>query len=414
MIASTPEQYAATLDSIKPRRNDFRVIRDKPLVQIGDRCFPLDAHSGLEKFETGVYWSILESLSEEQKKTFPSFWGQLFEDYVLWLLAESCADKRNRLYKNPQYAHDPRQEVCDAVVVCDQTAIFIEIKGNTITSEAKYSSDVDKLRDEIEKKYVGTERRRKGIRQLVTAIQNTCRGESPHAIQGVDLKFISTAMPLLITRDDIGGYFGMNAYLKARFKEVFGRVRYQASVAPCLCICSDTLEKLTPYLCDTSLADIFRSRIKNDKTLRAPFFARIGSILQRKNKGGPDRQPTLLKDATFAVKEVAKEVYGVSASSATQQPHNSVTNFIRSGSPRQPLFGRRCGLKLTDCFRKRDCVIPRQTGPVSQRLLLANHPAPQTNERAVPRLVCSRIREMIAPPEGDNENEERHAEKRNK
>ena len=316
LVASTPEQYAAHFDSIKPRPNDFRIIRDKPLVQIADRCFPFDAHSGLEKFETGVYWSIFESLSEEQKKSFPSFWGQVFEDYALWLLAESCDGKRNRLYKNPKYSQDPTQEVCDAIVVCDRTAIFIEIKGNTITSEGKYASDVDKLRGEIEKKYVGTEGHRKGVRQLIAAIQNTCRNESPYAIQGVDLRFISTVIPLLVTRDDIGGYFGVNAYLKARFKEVLGQTHYQRSVTPCLCICSDTLEKLTPYLCDTSFADILSSRIRADKELCAPFFARIGSVLQRKNKGGTDRQPTLLKEATFAVKDVAREVYGVPVSSS--------------------------------------------------------------------------------------------------
>ncbi len=315
LIATTPEEYAASLQATKPRPNDFRVIRDKPLVQIGDHCFPLDAHSGLEKFETGVYWSIFGYLSEEQKKAFPSFWGEVFEDYVLWLLAESCDGKLNRLIKNPKYAHDEQQEVCDAIVVCGHTAIFIEVKGNTITSEGKYGSDVDKLRNEIEKKYAGTEENRKGVRQLAAAIHNTCSHEKANAIQSVDLKSISTVIPLLVTRDDIGGYFGVNAYLNARFKEVIGRVRYQKAITPCVCICSDTLEKLTPYLSDTSLADILSSRIRNDKSLRAPFFARLGPILNRKNRGGADRQPTLLKDATFAVKEVARDVYGLSPSS---------------------------------------------------------------------------------------------------
>ena len=42
---------------------------------------------------------------------------------------------------------------------------------------------------------------------------------------------------------------------------------------------------------------------------------RCGSILQRRKKEGFDRRPTLLMQATFAVKEVAAEVYGTSVSS---------------------------------------------------------------------------------------------------
>jgi hypothetical protein len=306
LISATPEEYVASLQAAKPRPNDFRVVRDKPLVRIGDRCFPLDAHSGLEKFETGVYWSIMGHLSEDERKHFPSFWGNVFEDYCLWLLEESLDRKLNRLHKNPKYVHNEQHEVCDAIVTCGRTAVFIEFKGSTITSEGKYSSDVDKLRSEIEKKYV----KPKGIQQLVGAIQNTCRNEKADAIQDIDLKSISTVIPLLVTRDDIGGYFGVNSYLNARFKEIMGRADYQKSITPCLCICADTLEKLTAYLCDTSLADILSSRIRNEKTLRAPFFARAGSIFKHKNKGGGDRQPTLLKDATFAVKDVALQVFG--------------------------------------------------------------------------------------------------------
>jgi hypothetical protein len=306
LIAATPEEYAGSLQAAKPLPNDFRVIRDKPLVRMGDHCFPLDAHSGLEKFETGVYWSIVGHLSEDEQKQFPSFWGNVFEDYALWLLEESLNEELNHLHKNPKYAHDSQREVCDAIVTCDRTAVFVEFKGSTMTSEGKYGADVEKLRNEIEKKYV----KPKGIQQLVVAIQNTCRAEKAAAIQDVDLRHISTVIPLLVTRDDIGGYFGVNAYLTARFKEIMGRVNYQKSITPCLCICADTLEKLTPYLSDTQLADILSSRMRNDKTLRAPFFARAGSIFKQKNKGGADRQPTLLKDATFAVNDVAREVFG--------------------------------------------------------------------------------------------------------
>jgi len=182
-----------------------------------------------------------------------------------------------------------------------------------ITSDAKYGADIDKLRAEMEKKYVGTASDRKGIRQLASAIDIFVSGGKSAEIQDVDVRSISTIIPVLVTRDDFGGYFGVNTYLNTRFKEIRGAARHRISVTSCVCICSDTLEKLTPYLTDTSLADILSSRLRNDKTLRAPFFARVGSILERKNKGGPDRQPVLLKEATFAIRDIAKEVFGITA-----------------------------------------------------------------------------------------------------
>jgi hypothetical protein len=313
MLAATPDDFAKSMNATSPRPNDFRIIRDKPLVHIGEWFFPLDAPSGVEKFESGVFWSIFGSVSAQDKNPFSSFWGYLFEDYALWLLDQSCRPPLNRVYKNPRYAQNPEQEVCDAIVICGRTALFLEMKGNVITSDAKYSADIDKLRAEIEKKYVGTASDRKGIRQLASAIDIFVSGGKSAEIQNVDVRSISTIIPVLVTRDDFGGYFGVNAYLNTRFKEIRGSATHRISVTSCVCICSDTLEKLTPYLTDTSLGDILSSRLRNDKTLRAPFFARVGSILERKNKGGPDRQPVLLKEATFAIKEIAKEVFGITA-----------------------------------------------------------------------------------------------------
>jgi len=309
LVSATPADYEKALKQLNPRINDFRVIRDKPLARIGDACFPLDAYLGMEKFETAVYWSIFQSLTDDQKKSFPSFWGNVFEDYVLWLLGESCDGKKNRLHKNPKYAKARDQEVCDAIVVCGRTAVLIEIKGNTVTSEGKYASDAEQLRAEIEKKYVGIAKP-KGVRQLVIAAQNIC-GDGPAEIEGVDLTYITRVIPVLITRDDIGGYFGLNTYLNSRFREILGPAEHRISISDCLCICSDTLEKLTPYLCDTVLAEILSSRLRNDKALRSPFFSRLGGILKKRNRGNRDRNPAPLKDANYAIAEVVRRVFRV-------------------------------------------------------------------------------------------------------
>jgi hypothetical protein len=301
LVSATLDEYATALESQKPRPNDFRVIRDKPIVKLWNRYFPLDAHIGIEKFESAVYWCILKYLPENQKKVFPTFWGNIFEDYVIWLLKNSAKEKFNRIIANPRYADEPDQQVCDVIVQCGPIAIFIEIKGNTITSEAKYSNDLAELRKELERKWVGTEEKRKGVWQLVSAIKATCSNEGPRMIEGIDMRRVSCVMPVVVTRDDFGGYMGVNTYMNERFKQVLGNVRYQRSITPLLCICVDTLEKLSPYLEDTSLSEFFSSRLRGDKKLSAPFFASLQIVLDRKNRGQGDRQPTILRDATYAV-----------------------------------------------------------------------------------------------------------------
>jgi hypothetical protein len=307
LVSATPEEYAEALNREKPRSNDFRVIRDKPIAKLWNRYFPLDAHIGIEKFETAVYWSILKHLPEEQKKVFPVFWGNIFEDYVVWLLRNSVNERINRIVPDPRYADNNDQQVCDVIVQCGSSAIFIEIKGNTITSEAKYSNDLAELRKELEHKWVGTEAKRKGVLQLVSAIRAICCDERPRAVEGIDMRRVSNVIPVVVTRDEFGGYMGVNTYMNERFKNALGRVRYRTSITPLVCICVDSLEKLSPYLGDTALSEFFCSRIRADKKLSAPFFASLGPILEKKNRGQGDRQPTILRDATYAVTRRAAE-----------------------------------------------------------------------------------------------------------
>ena len=203
LVSANPDEFRRALINQNPRRNDFRVIRDKPLIRIEKRYFPLDAQIGFEKFDSAVYWNILKFLPKDQQNIFPVFWGEVFEDYVIWLLQRTANQEINRLIPNPRYADDPDQQVCDIIVQCDRTAIFIEVKGNTITSAAKYSGDIESLRDELERKWVGAAEKRKGVTQLVPAIQATCLDSAPRSINGIDMRTVSTVIPLVITRDEL-------------------------------------------------------------------------------------------------------------------------------------------------------------------------------------------------------------------
>ncbi len=311
LVSANPDEFRRALIDQNPRPNDFRVIRDKPLIRIEKRYFPLDAQIGFEKFDSAVYWNILKSLPKDQQNIFPVFWGEVFEDYVIWLLQRTANQEINRLIPNPRYADNPDQQVCDLIVQCDRTAIFVEVKGNTITSAAKYSGDIESLRDELERKWVGAADKRKGVTQLVPAIQATCLDNAPRSINGIDMRTVSTVIPLVITRDEFGGYMGVNTYLNNRFRETLGKVRYQKSITPLICICADSLEKLSPYLRDIRFSEILSVRLRGDKKLSTLFFQQVGPYLRKKDNTSEDRRPDVLKDATFDVSRAAARAFGL-------------------------------------------------------------------------------------------------------
>ena len=120
-------------------------------------------------------------------------------------------------------------------------------------------------------------------------------GWSTRRIDGIDLRSVSTVMPLVITRDEFGGYMAVNTYLNNRFKEMLGKARYQKSVTSLICICADTLEKLSPYLNDIRLSDVLSVRLRGDKKLSSPFFQDVSPYLRKRGGTSEDRRPEVLR-----------------------------------------------------------------------------------------------------------------------
>ena len=214
----------------------------------------------MEKFEASVFWTIFQSLSERQKEQFTSFWATVFEDYIDWLLSNSVDRSLNSFYPSPLYADSSNEEVCDGILIAGTTAIFIECKGGFVRGDAKYGGDPVKLKAEIEKKYV----KPKGVFQLARSVATVLNRSNPRPIQGVDLSRITTIMPLLITRDDIGDGFFVNTYLDFRFQDAKRELDLCKVVAPVYCtklisMSVDVIEKLSPYLTDLAFQRSWRN-----------------------------------------------------------------------------------------------------------------------------------------------------------
>jgi hypothetical protein len=125
-------------------------------------------------------------------------------------------------------------------------------------------------------------------------------------IEGVDLSRVTTIMPVLITRDDIGDGFFVNTYLNARFQDAKRELNISKAIGPVYCaqlICMsvDVVEKLTPYLIDTRFSGILADRMMSDRDLRAPFFMKPLSSLSAKGT----RPPHLLRELNAELSKVA-------------------------------------------------------------------------------------------------------------
>jgi hypothetical protein len=309
-VSANSETFASIVAKKNPRTNDFTIFRDKPLFGESGKFFPLDLSLLADKFETGPFWRVHNQLEPGERENFHSFWGSLFEAYINWVLASSISGKKNQFYSDPRYAGNPTVQVCDGLVICGRSAILLEYKSSTFTVTGKYGGDPRQLDSELQSKLVGTPKSRKGVLQLVDAVDKLCRPDNPEKIEGVDMYDVSTVFPLLITRDDLGSAFYMNAYLNWHFQEQIRGKRFLRSVTPLFCMSTDDLEKLSPFLRDTSLAEALSARLKQDKGLKFSFWTTDNSVLARSG----ERLPKLLVDESERLFEMMASRLGLKES----------------------------------------------------------------------------------------------------
>jgi hypothetical protein len=290
-VSSTPDELAAAMPKFNLGPNDYTAFRDKPLFRDGDSFFLFDLSFLAEKIETAPFWTVHDSLGRGERDELHSFWGRVFECYGTDLLERAIDNRLNVLFRRPMFDSRPNEEVCDAILVCGDSAAFIEFKGATFTSRAKYGNDATLLRCELDRKLVSDDRPQ-AVEQLCRSIQATCRRTNADRIRGLDLRKITTIFPVVVTRDDVGSTVGVNAFLNYRFQERFDRNTMAKTVTPLFCLSSGDLERLTNYLPETKLTDILEAHYRvcrrKGRYLSEPIFATDGNkLLARSEKSKP-------------------------------------------------------------------------------------------------------------------------------
>lgn len=249
---------------------DFDLVKDTPYLKYEDSLFCLDYEFAGGKIESGALWRVMSGLgSENEKNNYLSFWGHVLEEYIGWLFEKYAPGETNVFYSSPRFLDDSSRELCDAVVVCGETAILIEAKIATCRSAVRYSGDHKKMRQFLEDRLVIGKKGAVGVKQLINALDAIAGEQSnlPTWLRGLR-KFI----PAIITKDDIGSSWVVNEYLNVRFKQE--RKRHKKFViTPLVSMSIGTLERSMYALRQHSFADILEDRLKSDAGMSWSFEA---------------------------------------------------------------------------------------------------------------------------------------------
>lgn len=278
MIEKMFETVSFSLDNMPSPKNtlgygDFEFLRDRPYFLFNGDMYMLDYEFALGKLESAVIWRVLRSLPEDRKEPWLSYWGLVFEEYVTWMFETYAAPTLHQVYPSPKYVNSTDQ-ICDQIIICGNTAVLVEAKLATCTAADRYSGDYGKVKDYLEDKLV----KHKGVNQLLNAVKRLgAKGaDLPDYLRGVN-----KVIPVIITRDEFGGCWGVNAYLNKRFKDQLSRKSHEGIVVtPLVCTNISCLERMTWVLREKSLADVMQERIKADPTLRQPFDAAVRYVQQ--------------------------------------------------------------------------------------------------------------------------------------
>jgi hypothetical protein len=251
---------------------DFEFLRDHPYFVVGDAMYCLDYEYAVTKLESGALWRVLKALDPKRRMPYLGFWGQVFERYIAWLFTVYANKRLNKFYASPAFEHEKNRSICDAIVVCGSTAVLIEAKLATCPAPVRYSGDHQQFKKYLEDRLVVGTDRPIGVSQLIMAVE--IMATLPVDTLPPWLRGITKFVPLIITKDEIGSSWVINAYLNARFVEKLNRKKCKRYVvAPLVSMSASTFERSLAALSDHAFSDILEDRIRADRKLARPFEA---------------------------------------------------------------------------------------------------------------------------------------------
>lgn len=281
-ISREAEDFKIVFEQKNSGLTDFTPFQKWPLIRHGTKYLIIDQNFLIDKIESGIFWKVHQFLPRNEQDSFHRLWGKNFQDYVNWLLNLSCENVHNKVLVAPKFSgsHD---EVCDSIIICRRSAVFIECKGGLLTTEAKYGGDPKTLLEELKKKLIGNDAnaKRKGVTQLAHSINTSFEREHPREIEGLDYSSIDKVFPILLLKEDFGECIFVTHFLNRFF---IPRKIKPKIITPLFCLGIETLEEISGYLKEVSIVSLLEAWYKNDKPLLGSFLAVKNSVIKRLGK----------------------------------------------------------------------------------------------------------------------------------
>jgi hypothetical protein len=277
-MTTTPSMFRARIREKDHGTNDFTEIRRRPLFSISKGYLPLDILFAIEKFESGPYWAV-NDISTEMGDRLRKFWGAVFEAYMNSVFKESLSQSGATFVPDPRRRGDPARQICDALVLQDNSLVLLEYKANMFRAETKYSGNFVALVGEIERKLVREKReskkdKKRGVEQLADAVLQLFGSQDRTVVAGLDLSGVTRVYPLLVTLDAIGGSLLMSRLLNHYFSAfIAGSKLSMPKVEPLMCTDVQSIEEISGCFPKMGLAQFLDYWLSNDPNLMATLTA---------------------------------------------------------------------------------------------------------------------------------------------
>ncbi len=282
--ASTREQTGLKV------HHDFIALRKKPFVEAGqDNVIPLHLGFVQEKLESGLFWTVFNSLgTEEDRSLLFTEWGHLFEEYVSQVLAQSLAASAENYVPFPRFA-DNGEEAFDGIVSAGEFMVVMEYKGGFLNANAKYAESEDEFVRDLDRKFGG--QKGAGVEQLVRKISAVFADKSAkrRSLNGLDTSGVKIVIPVLVVQDAFVGSVITASYLAGVF-EALRRKKHLDPGLNCtslLVIEISDIEILKPFLLTRkiTLSECLMERSRMAGVGLLSFRDFFHQYLQNKNVG---------------------------------------------------------------------------------------------------------------------------------
>jgi hypothetical protein len=196
---------------------DMTLFRRFPLWRSGSyRYFLIDAIFTAERLSSyGFYWTVVNGLVDDRLRSqFQSVWGELVQEYVRQLLAESFLAEPGSFQRRPTYSDDD-SEVFDCAVLLGDGLIPIEIKGSVLPIADKYAAKAAPFYQGVSEKFGSGPGA--AVEQLLRNIEHILSAEHPRESTQIPSGRIRRILPIVIVHEPIFRFGGLARTLATEF-----------------------------------------------------------------------------------------------------------------------------------------------------------------------------------------------------